>query len=85
MLNDTHIKKLIDVIIRLWSAVCNKESLSEDELCQIIMVQYPEEDLPDGVRSPPPSTPVIFTLGAPSDFSSASQVHIFCLIYLIRS
>ena len=48
--------------------MCTGEELSEDELNQIIMVQYPEEDLPDGVmaRSPPPSTPVTFSLGAPS-------------------
>ena len=58
----------ISILSRLWSAVCTGEELSEDELNQIIMVQYPEEDLPDGVmaRSPPPSTPVTFSLGAPS-------------------
>jgi len=57
-----------DIMNKLWSAVCTGEELSEDELNQIIMVQYPEEDLPDGVmaRSPPPSTPVTFSLGAPS-------------------
>ena len=38
--------------------------ISEDEICQIIMVQYPEEDVGDVAASRP--TSVAFSLGPPS-------------------
>ena len=51
-------------VIRLWGTAKNGDMISEDEICQIIMVQYPEEDVGDVAASRP--TSVAFSLGPPS-------------------
>jgi hypothetical protein len=53
-----------DILTMLWGTAKNGDMISEDEICQIIMVQYPEEDVGDVAASRP--TSVAFSLGPPS-------------------
>ena len=42
---------------RIWEGIQNNQPMSEEEVCQVIMCQYPEEDTVDGAESYSSSAP----------------------------
>jgi len=45
------------IMYRIWEGIQNNQPMSEEEVCQVIMCQYPEEDTVDGAESYSSSAP----------------------------